>query len=330
MNKKVIKGIRTAGIVLCLCAACLLLVPFLWPVRIKGVFHPYEYTVYGTYVEITRYTGDAEEVKIPSRLFIRPVKELGTSYKNAFQGKAPFQGNEKVTSVYLPDSIERMGTFCFFECTNLQRIRLPKNLTEIPDKTFTACESLGSIHIPEGVRRIGWGAFGRCESLEEISIPEAVKVIDMNAFFGCTSLEDIELGENVEEIGEDAFGRTKFSARWTEEFVIMGNQVLVAYRGDGEIVEVPEGVTFISTWMFGNRQNMTRLILPESVKKCEGILRDCENLQYVVIKNPQMEFPEDEDFLWECPNAALVGEKGSTAEAYAKEYGIPFLEEIPE
>lgn len=330
MNKKVIKGIRTAGIVLCFCAAGLFLVPFLWPVRVKGVFHPYEYTVYGTYVEITHYTGDAEEVRIPSRFFLRPVKVLGTSNPKYYIKDAPFAENDRITYVYLPDSIERMGPCCFFECKNLQGVRLSKNLTEIPDSTFSGCNSLGSIHIPEGVTCIGNGAFGRCESLEAVSIPEAVKVIGMDAFFRCTNLEDIELGENVEEIGWGAFGFTKFSKSWTEEFVIMGNQVLVDYRGDGEIVEVPEGVTFISTRMFGNRQNMTRLILPESVKKCEYILYGCENLQYVVIKNPQMEFPQNEKFMRGCPNAVLIGEKGSTAEAYAKEYGIPFLEEIPE
>ena len=331
MRKKVMQISLLAGAaILFLAITGIMVLPHLHPIKVTWGSMPYEYIVYGDYVEITRYTGDEEEVVIPDTILFRPVREIGTSYQGFYYETSPFENVQSIKSVYIPDSVTEMGRGCFEECTSLERIRLSPNLTMLPRDVFYGCESLKEIEIPEGITKLGFRAFCKCTSLETVVFPNTLKIIGSSTFTKCTSLVEVDIPETVEEIHWDAFKETGYAESWEENYIICGKNVLVAYCGEDTVVEVPEGVEYIGEYVFDWCEEMEQLVLPESVRQCEETIHCCKNLQYIVVKNPDMIFPDNEDFIITCPKAKLIGAKGSTTETYAKQYGYDFLEELPE
>ena len=72
---------------------------------------------------ITKYTGQGiATVRIPETLQEFPVKEIANSV---------FRGNQTITSVALPSTIEKIGVEAFFGCRNLSVITIPNNVIQI-------------------------------------------------------------------------------------------------------------------------------------------------------------------------------------------------------
>lgn len=335
-NKKkvIIPGLAGA---LILAAMVLGVWPFFRPIRVIGTFIPYEYTVYGTYVEINRYTGDEEVVEIPGWIWFRPVKVLGSQPYKVHGEVGAFYENESVRKVSMPDSIEEMAMESFRWCVNLEEIHLSNSLKWISMSAFYGCESLKSVEIPEGVEEIGTCAFASCKSLESVRFPESLKMILGAAFRGCEKLEFVEIPEGVEIIDGDSFWGTGWEKGFQEDFVVVGKNVLIYYGGNEREVKVPEGVEYIGSRVFKFNEEMESLELPSSLKQCDWLVvsAGCENLKYVTVRNPGMEFGWDsyreimEVFSSRSPELTLIAEKGSTAETYAELWGHEFVELQP-
>ena len=103
-------------------------------------------------VEITDYSGSAENVNIPAEI----------------DGKS-------VTSI---------GDNAFYNCSSIISITIPNSVTSIGDYAFDWCLHLKSITIPNSVTSIGYSAFIECTSLTRITIPDSVTSIDCSAFGG--------------------------------------------------------------------------------------------------------------------------------------------------
>ncbi len=96
-------------------------------------------------------------------------------------GREAFRGNRSVTSIDLPDSITSIGESTFEECSNLQHLKLPRFLEEIPNRM---CYGWTNLHIsawPQTLKSIGDSAFSNCY-LSDISLPDTVESIGKNAF----------------------------------------------------------------------------------------------------------------------------------------------------
>lgn len=69
------------------------------------------------------------------------------------------------TAIYLPDTVEALGTGALSYCWSLRGLDLPESVKYIGDEAFYECSALEAIHIPAAVESIGDNAFGRCASL---------------------------------------------------------------------------------------------------------------------------------------------------------------------
>lgn len=125
--------------------------------------------------------------------------------------------------------------------------------TKLADWTYYGDESLVNITLGENVSDIGSFAFSR-SSLQSITIPEGVESIEYAAFYYCEDLTEIHIPETVTYIGEKAFAGTPWLESFYDgsmvleedsDFLIVGDGVLIAYRGDAEEVEIPQGVKVI-------------------------------------------------------------------------------------
>ena len=79
----------------------------------------------------------------------------------------------------------------FTSCTALQEVKLPDNVQVIGEYAFFNCTALTTVNLPQ-VTQIDQYAFQLCTSLAELTL-DKVAAIDKCAFFGCTSLKTLKL-----------------------------------------------------------------------------------------------------------------------------------------
>ncbi len=114
-----------------------------------------------------------------------------------------------LTQINFPNNITRIGDWAFMGCSSLAEINLNNGITNIGQYAFSGCSSLKQIDIPETVTEIGNGAFDACSALTEITIPGKVTDIRYGMFYGCSALEQIALHNEVTSIGDYAFYECK-------------------------------------------------------------------------------------------------------------------------
>jgi len=202
--------------------------------------------------------------------------------------------------IVIPDSVRKIGKSAFSGCVFLKNITIPEGVTEIGESAFNGCESLTSITIPESVTKIGDGAFNGCKSLTTIIIPDCVTEIGESSFKGCSNLTNISIPESVIKIGKNAFSGCVFLKNIT----------------------IPEGVTEIGESAFKGCSNLTNISIPESVIKIgKNAFNSCECLNDITILSKDMEITEK----MMRKKVVIHGYPNSTAEAYAKRNGNPFI-----
>ena len=104
----------------------------------------------------------------------------------------------------IPNSVESIGQYAFYNCKGLTSISIPNSVTSIEGYAFYGCNGLTSISIPNSVTSIGNWAFYNCYGLTSISIPNSVTSIGNYAFDTC-ALISISIPNSVTNIGSCAF-----------------------------------------------------------------------------------------------------------------------------
>ena len=117
-------------------------------------------------------------------------------------GYGAFFGCSSLKKVILPSTLKTMGGMLmgtFAECTSLEEINIPINISEITDGDFEECSSLKRISLINGtLKTLGASAFKNCISLESLIIPSSVTRIKSNCFEGCTAMKDLAiLGSDI-------------------------------------------------------------------------------------------------------------------------------------
>ena len=162
--------------------------------------------VNNSYARITRYSGSATIVQVPSTIGGYAVQVIGAR---------AFQGNTVLESVELPEGLTTIYAYAFEKCTSITSIHLPDSITTMGYKVFGGCSNLASVNYPvnwvnspsgNGSNSYEYGnVFSGCPKLTEIEIPEGVKVIAPHSFANLTTLTSVTLPSSLTEIGAYAF-----------------------------------------------------------------------------------------------------------------------------
>lgn len=149
------------------------------------------------------------------------------------------------TAIILPDTLEgypvtKIAAGAFRLNSNLEYIKLGKNIETFPGKSTELCTSLkefdihpentnmkvvngvlynndmttllafpsgvaGSFVVPESVKTIATGAFYYRTYITNVVMYNGVEAINEDAFSGCRNLQSIRLSDNLQVIGNNAF-----------------------------------------------------------------------------------------------------------------------------
>lgn len=155
----------------------------------------------------------------------------------------------------------------YYKQNSLTNYEISEKIKEIKRLAF-ARSGLTSIEIPDNVKSIGYGAFYACEGLKEVTISDSVQSIETKAFADTPWLENWLSGGN--EAGDES------------DFLIVGDGILLAYRGNTSKVTLPDTVKQIGSEAFKEHEELVEVTIPESVTKINAeAFRNCTNLKTV-------------------------------------------------
>ncbi len=159
------------------------------------------------------FSCSAGEVRMNSA-DLSSVRTIGTE---AFRGV-------KISSITLPDTIEKVGDRAFSGCT-LKTLRIDGNpslgnavfmsctalesadvqfVTAIPESMFSGCSSLSDVQMSGSIVSVGQESF-RGAGVRELVFPGTLKAVGNNAFSECTALEHVAFTGILDSIGDNAF-----------------------------------------------------------------------------------------------------------------------------
>ncbi len=180
-----------------------------------------------------------------------------------------------------PETLTKIGDAAFYCALSLPAADLPDGDITIGAQAFYGCKSLCSVEIG-GLREIPDEAFYDCVLLGEIDLTDITSV-GGRAFYGCTSLSDVKEDTTLESVGISAFFDTPWLASQTDEFVIVGDGVLIKYNGSADSVKVPRSVRYVSDAFSGNNSIVRVEIAGKTETVGEGAFLSCRALQDVVL-----------------------------------------------
>jgi|GEM_PF-1366637 len=279
----------------------------------------------------------------------------------SFLNNDTFAGCTGLAKVTLKSGVEYIGVSAFSDCTELDEIIIPDSVTVVAASAFSNTEYYnnatnwedgvlyigkilieangeiaGEYEIKEGTLSIAADAFSYCTDLTGITIPGSVTHIGSGAFSGCTGLAKTnitDLNAWCEIIFSD--NPTRYSKNLYLNDALITELVIpdmITYIQDFgfsdctslEKVTIPDSITMIGSYAFSGCTGLKEITIPDSVIVIGyETFSGCSELEKVTI----LDSVEDigNDAFSGCELLTIHGVRGSVAEQYAANNGIPFV-----
>lgn len=196
----------------------------------------------------------------------KPAKTETDSVDGTQEEQSPpatFYEDEEIVEKYVVVDGKTIADRAFYQKYDLNEYEIMQGIERIGDFAF-AYTNLSSIQIPYGVRSIGYGAFYKCKNLSSVAIPQTVSTIEPSAFDDTAWLENWRNGPDV------------------SDFLVVGNGILIGYKGNAAKVILPENVRKIGANVFEGHSEITSVSLPDKVEEIgEEAFKDCTALKSV-------------------------------------------------
>lgn len=112
----------------------------------------------------------------------------------------------RINKINFPQSLKYIGMMAFAGCYLKGDIEIPDQCTlDCRGGQFGSNWQLQSVKLPADITIIPEGIFHDCIDLTKVKMPTMVKKIETDAFHSCLKLADIEFNEGLEEIQNRAF-----------------------------------------------------------------------------------------------------------------------------
>ena len=207
--------------------------------------------------------------------------------------KSCFFANDKVNTVKIPSSMERLGDYgfsyssltdvifgensniteigvnCFYECTNLQRILIPKKVAYIGGYAFYGNNALAEVTFNADDLSMGDMVFSRCINLGTINWGSGIIKLGKATFSYCVKLTALNIPNNVLSLGnsytfESCTGITSVTFEEGSPITVIPPNCF-SYCSSLTDVVIPSGVTTLGNAAFYTCNRMKHITLPNTL-----------------------------------------------------------------
>ena len=219
-----------------------------------------------------------------------------------------FSNCSGLTSVTFPSGLTEIGSGAFKGCSGLTSLTFPSGLTEIGSGAFEDCSGLTSLTLPPGLTTIAGSAFRYSSGLTSVTFPSGLTRIEGYAFSGCSGLTSLTFPSGLTEIGNGAFedcsGLT--SLTFPSGLTTIEDSVCCGCSGLTSLT-FPSGLTTIEASAFKYCSGLTSVTFPPSLTRIkDSAFSNCSGLTSVT-------FPSG---LTEIGSLAFSGCSGLTSLAF--------------
>ena len=247
----------------------------------EGIYYEFNDSDWeGLTVAVTRRGNAKQQVGAYGGRVVIPssVSYKGNTYRvSEIKGEA-FAGCSELTSVVIPNSVNRIGVGAFRDCSKLTTVDIPEGLAKLSKSVFKGCSSLTNIVLPMGVKTVGEFAFSKCNNLTSVTIPVSLKEVADSAFADCNSITSV----HVSDIG--AWCGISFSNNNANPLCYGARLYL-----DGKLVTelvIPDNVREIKERAFYRCSSLTSVAIPEGLQVIgRDAFSDCNGLTAVHVSS---------------------------------------------
>ncbi len=256
----------------------------------------------------------------------------GLSYKSNGDGTCSLtgMGSCQDTDIIVPsvspsgDIVTAVAASAFYNCVQLDSIRIPESVTSIGNNAFAFCANMRTVVLSNNITSWGNGVFAGCDNLqykksnglsyigseqnpylvlvdvndktgEAYEVNEQTVFVSNNAFSHCLNAKRIEIGEQVIGIGSCAFQNCSLLVSMTlPQNLTEINESLFSGCRALETVNIPSKVTVIKNNAFAFCISLKDIELPEGLKKMEtAAFYFCSALTEMSVPNSVTEIQTD-------------------------------------
>jgi hypothetical protein len=106
-----------------------------------------------------------------------------------------FLGNSTLTTITFEceSRLKGLPDYCFYRCTRLHSVHIPKSVRVIGEHSFTNCSELAKVTFasPSTIHTIKSYVFSYCALLTDFRVPSSVSTIGSSVFSGCSGLSSL-------------------------------------------------------------------------------------------------------------------------------------------
>lgn len=179
-----------------------------------------------------------------------------------------FYNDKNLTSIVLPDSVERIGESAFYYCLVLEGVSLPDSVTSIGKNAFTG-SALSQLpeNYENGALYLGVFLLDVDSDVTSLTVRDGTRYIATGAFEN-SAVTEISLPDSIERIDSDTFSATPYYAdesNWEQGVLYIGQYLIEAAMDFPSLYEVREGTLGIADSAFCGTP-LICVTLPESLR----------------------------------------------------------------
>lgn len=193
--------------------------------------------------------------------------------------------NAKFVCVSLPESLQTINDYAFYNCNRLEDLYIPDSVNSIWFGAFEGCKNLKHIRLSNSLSQISGRSFYDCISLSNISFPDSITITGNYVFSGCKNLKNVKLSKNLEELGDATFsGCEKLShIDLPTSLQKIGKDCFLHCKSLDEVT-IPDNVKDVGPRAFSNCTLLSSVKLPKNLEKLETeLFAECANLKDIIL-----------------------------------------------
>lgn len=212
------------------------------------------------------------------------VQYGSTTYK--VTGIGCFENNKDIREISLPGTIKNIANWTFYNCNNLQTVKLGEGISYVSFRMFDNCTALKNVSLPNSLQKIGSYAFYGCSKLEHLVIPSTVDSIGNHAFNGCSALQQINIPQGIKKLADAVLSGTGIK---TLDIPSSVNDIGMAAFSNCESlqsIKLPKGLTVLNASLFYGCKQLSDIQIPSTVKTIGyKAFCGCDSLQNIMFED---------------------------------------------